>query len=556
MATTDTLAPADPKHYVWWFPGSPVKVHLDLGVVQRLKDGLRGTEAGISGEGLLFGRVKNGAAEILDFQPASNGNLPKMIAALPNDHGKRFLMGYYRTEKSDILQLNAKDVALAEECFRKPYHVFLVIHSNGFASPNATFFFHDGDGRMADFAFLEFPLDPSLLAIAERDRIQRSEHEANEAKTLSLEASSPDPDPSVPGPSTVHGSGNERRVLLKATGWICSIALVFTLGALVNNPPLRERIANLRRAIFNPPAAASSSSSASQPSSLPLIALHAKRQNGDVELTWNRASALIRTATSGVISIQDGESKSKRQIALDATQVRGGSLLYSPTSDQILMQLTVTTPTDTVTESVMVILPKAGSPQTYPLTAAKPPSESIAALPPPTLPSVLLSKSSRPFTQPLMAQGAPSPAPQIPADSPPIKLNLDPATAAAPNLLTQIPGPVPPTPLTHSSQSAAQTAPPASIVIKYQPAVAVKKIAPTFPAELQSLAVTRKVIEVTVTIDKNGTVTKAEPVPQKNISLFLINSAVTAARLWKFQPAMRDNKPLSSESVLQFVFGH
>ena len=120
----------------------------------------------------------DGAAEILDFQPVSNGDLPNMIAALPKDKDKRFLMGYYRTEEGDTFHLNAKDVSLAEECFRKPYHVFLMIHSSGFGSPNATFFFHDGDRKMADFAFLEFPLDPSLLVIEERDRIQRSHHAA------------------------------------------------------------------------------------------------------------------------------------------------------------------------------------------------------------------------------------------------------------------------------------------------------------------------------------------------------------------------------------------
>ena len=100
-----------------------------------------------------------------------------MIATLPNDQSKRSLMGYYRTEESETFHLNAKDISLAEECFRKPYQVFLMIHSNGFGAPNATFFFHDGDRKMADFAFLEFPFDPSLLAIEERDRIQRS-HEA------------------------------------------------------------------------------------------------------------------------------------------------------------------------------------------------------------------------------------------------------------------------------------------------------------------------------------------------------------------------------------------
>jgi hypothetical protein len=475
-----------------------------------------------------------------------------MIAALTREQGKRFLMGYYRTEEGDTFHLNAKDVSLAEECFGKPYHVFLMIHANGFGSPNATFFFHDGDRKMSDFAFLEFPLNPSLLAIEERDRIQRSNHTA---VTHSVEVLSPAPDPSPAG-----SLGNKNSVLLKAVWWTCSIALVFALGTLVNSRSFRES-----RAIFNPPAVSSVSSSASQPSSVPLIALHAKRQNGDLELNWNRESALMRTAISGVISIQDGELK--RKIALDSTQVRGGSLLYSPTSDQVLMQLTVTTPTDTVTESVMVILQKAGSPKTYSVPASKPSSASVAAPPPPSLES--FPPASRPFTAPSMAKAASSQSPLIPADSPPLKLNPGPAAAVAPNLVSQIFAPSPPTPMTQSPKPAPEVASaqqpaspqpaspqPASIVIRYQPAVATAKTAPMFPPELQNLALTRKLVEVKVTIDKNGKVSKAEAIPQKNISMFLINSAVNAARSWKFQPAMRDNEPVSSESVLQFVFGH
>src|SRR6202040_996853 len=94
------------------------------------------------------------------------------------------------------------------------------------------------------------------------------------------------------------------------------------------------------------------------------------------ELEWSRESALIRTATSGVILIRDGASK--RQIALDSTQVRVGSVLYTPRSDQILMQLTVAAPAGPVTESVMVVLPKVGHPRTYPLPASRPSSASAA----------------------------------------------------------------------------------------------------------------------------------------------------------------------------------
>ena len=213
------------------------------------------------------------------------------------------------------------------------------------------------------------------------------------------------------------------------------------------------------------------------------------------------------------------------------------------------MQLTVTTPADTVTESVMVILPNAGSPKTLSLPASNP---SFTATAPPTEPpdSVPPARASKPFTAPSVSKGTPSPTPSIPADSPPLKLNLDLAAVVAPNLASQIPVPPPPTPVTPSTEPAPQpvaphqpaSAQPPSIVVRYQPAVAIAKAAPRFPPEMRDLALSRKVIEVKVTIDKNGKVSKAEAIPQKAVHQFLVNSAVSAARLWRFQPALRDDR--------------
>jgi|SRR5579871_2954662 len=549
MATTLTDVPANPKHYVWWFPGCPVRVHLDLHVVQRLKERLQGVGSEVFEEGLLFGRSLDGASAILDFEPVFDGNVASAIAALPKDSGRRFLMGYYRTEKEETFRLSPKDAALAEECFRRPYHVFLAVHSNGFTSPNATFFFRDGDRKMSDFAFLEFPLDPSLLAMAERDRIQRS-HPV--AISTAVEAHSPAP-PSV----TTAISPAHRHTLLKPILWTCSSALVFALGALVNNGSFQARFANFRHALLSPPPASSPVPPTSQPSSLPLIALHAQRQNGDLELTWSRESMLIASATSGVISIQDGPTK--REIALDSGQIRGGSLLYSPTSDQIVMQLSVTTPSNTVSESVMVVLPKAGNPHVYSLQTAEPPAAGQSDAPWKKIP---LAEASKPFLQPPPPKSASSSTPIL-TDSPALRSDPSPVSVNAPGILSLPvdlpPRPVaPPLPTPQPSASAASTPvrQPAPVVVPYQPAVAIKKVSPSFPPELQTVAVGRKVIEVTVTIDKNGKVTKAEAAPQKNVSQFLVNSAVTAARLWRFQPAVRGTEPISSEMVLRFVFNH
>ena len=69
MASTQTVTSVDPKYYVWWFPGSPVKVHLDLQLVKRLQHGYW-LPGGPAEGGLLFGGAKDGCSEILDFNPS------------------------------------------------------------------------------------------------------------------------------------------------------------------------------------------------------------------------------------------------------------------------------------------------------------------------------------------------------------------------------------------------------------------------------------------------------------------------------------------------------
>ena len=141
MAITESYASTDPRHYVWWFPGSPIKVHLDLQVIEGLQTTATGQRVpdqankDCSSAGSL-----DGATEILEFRPALNRTVPEMIAELSAESGELLLVGYYRTEHGDVLHLNEADLSLFERFFGKAYHVFLVIQPSAFAPPNATSF--------------------------------------------------------------------------------------------------------------------------------------------------------------------------------------------------------------------------------------------------------------------------------------------------------------------------------------------------------------------------------------------------------------------------------
>jgi hypothetical protein len=168
MPTTGTATSTDPRHYIWWFPGSPVRVHVDLSVIAGLQGRLGDSGPGGVEQGLLFGRVLQGAIEISDYQPAANRSVPEAIASLAAQPQQRLLIGYYRSEHGEALRLNEDDLFLFKTFFGKPYQVFLVIQPNAFAPANATFFFSRGHRQISEFPFLEFPLDVALLATEEQ----------------------------------------------------------------------------------------------------------------------------------------------------------------------------------------------------------------------------------------------------------------------------------------------------------------------------------------------------------------------------------------------------
>jgi hypothetical protein len=228
MPITASCASTDLRHYIWWFPGSPVKVHVDLCVIEGLQERLRDPGRGIAEQGLLFGRVLEGAIEISEYQPVSSRSVAETIEALAAEPRKRLLIGYYRTEHEEELRLNDSDVLLFKTFFGKPYHVFLLIQPHAFAPPNATFFLSRGDRKISEIPFLEFPLDVSLLATEEWGQISGCGQAAVQSITVA---------PSLPAASHHVPTGGS--TLLKiAAGMLVS---AFLVAAVTSSRPRPAR---------------------------------------------------------------------------------------------------------------------------------------------------------------------------------------------------------------------------------------------------------------------------------------------------------------------------
>jgi hypothetical protein len=514
--STGTRAATQPSHYAWWFPGSPVRVHLDLRVIQGLQERLRDTGRGTDEHGLLFGRVQEGATEILEFRPAFDRSVPEMIVELSPEPGKR-LVGYYRT--GDVLRLSEEDLSLFKTFFGKPYHVFLMMQPNGFGPANATFFFSQGNQRVSEFPFLEFPLDASLLATEERDRLSRCRQASQ------LPATPPEPVPPEPGKAQ-----KQKRLFPRLALGTVAVAVLLVPALWFTNPVFRERSIRVWSAMRTMPQPQAAPVSSPPPQSG--LGLQVKRQAGDLNLAWDHKSPTVTAATSGFLSIEDGTLK--RKISLDAQQLRGESILYSPVSDQVLIQLTLSGPTGGATESVRVIrgqeIPRYATPAPTPQLPANP---------------IPVAQASKPFTAPPVVKKS-APAPQ-PLNAPPIL----PAGQEHPAYAISAPvAPPQPLPASTPAPAASLTAP----LPVYNPPVPVRKILPGYPPELKGVSSKPIVVAIRVVIDKGGKVVKAEPLPQQNVHQLFVREALHAAELWRFQPARRGEEPVGSESVLRFSF--
>ena len=501
------------EFYTWSFPGSPVRIRLDLAVVKsfsaRLRHGAAAAECGV-----LIGSVEGSTTVISGTQPIAQPAVADAARAIASVGAKA--VGYYRLTEEDSLRLNESDLALAEALFRDPHQVFLLVHRGGAGPASATFYFRDNGLLNGDFPFLEFPFDAALLAQAEKHRAEMAQRRIEQPAAPIVAAP---PKPAAPAPG--------RPVSWKPIVWtFVTASLLLAAGGV---------LWRTRTAFSNAPAAPASAPATAEHSAQSAIGLQVLRQNEDFKVTWDRGSALVANANSGVLSIQDGNTQ--RVIPLSAGQVREGSIVYSPMSDRVQMWLTISGTGNTAIESVIVVNPRIGAPQTAPppRTVAQPQEAERVE------PKILYLKR---FTAPQGKQLRPG-SQTAALDEPP-RLAAAVAVAAVPAPLLR--------PALPAFPSAAPSSKPIQNSSPYSPPVAIRQVTPTSPVSFEALVLRPQSVEVLVSIDTNGKVVKAEPSPEKGVHQLVVHAAVAAARQWRFRPARRGDQPVPSEMVLRFNF--
>jgi len=364
--------------------------------------------------------------------------------------------------------------------------------------------------------------------------------------------------------------------------WLAIIAVVVAAGGYIYWTGRSNRSASLQAGGSLAPASRTAAPHASSQSPL---SLSAERRGADLALSWNHEAPAIVNATFGMLLIR-GAGVS-RDIPLSAEQLRSGSVLYTPTTDQVEIQLNVIAGNQATHDSLIALLPPKDDAHPVVATAQTvetrqqpaPAPQRTAAAPPAAPAEHPATKAFSPIsTSPPSTDSALSsinsinePAPVVSASSPatvsggvPLVNELMPVSPAAVSAPAG-PAPVASTPPTPAPASPAvataaptavpgqgmQTAPPPQPTVQ---AVPVFRVVPRFPDTLHTILTKQKSVQVRVFIDASGKPTKAEVLPQPDSNTALDEAARQAVLQWKFKPAMTGKKAVATSMVLEFGF--
>lgn len=602
-ATIPSLAASQQgaEFYKWSFPGAPVQVHLYFKVVQGIRQCL--TQASASGDsvstkGVLLGKIVTpGLPEITGFRPLYTGNpaeLEETIAFFRNSGDNLHPVGYFRTHAGDRLALSPEDLSLAETYFTDPNCVFLLIEASAAGAANAGFFFWDRgkmNGGFYDFCFLEFPFDLPLLTTDGQSNAKSDPQPARDSAPVELLSLTADPSSGSITPHTQADSESvESHPLVRDLTPLRSATPLPELNSTPIEPPASVQeakggsnptpkpprfgrasrlalttvlpaLASLAGGIFLPQRLAWITGMGKNTEPTP-IALKVERQGTDLSVTWNHNSPLVSRAETGRLTIYDGGA---REFPLDKDHIRSGSVVYSPVTAQIRVQLDLQSSDQRITsESVMVVLNRPGT------TDSLQPVEVQPRRPSPPAPgnagaselsgaSRAMVRTTREFLPPQERAAAQSQPPELAPPPPVTAINSAPTTVLAPTLALLHSQPPPASKTVDTGEQSQVSSPPSeqlspiSTTSDYVPPVPIRQTAPPPLTPVQRSFISRTVlVEIKVFIDASGNVRKTETLTHANP--VLVTAAQSAASLWTFHPARKAGQNVPSEMVLRFKF--
>ena len=613
------------SYFVWQVPQKPLVVRISLAVIDRLEREAvesfrsltsRGSEIG----GLLFGNVTLGTPAIVtiedyDAVPCdyTRGPLYRLSDAdmarferVIEQHGGQSgpsVMGFFRSHTRKGLSLDAEDAAFFQARFRDPLQIALLVRPAATkASVGGIFIWEDG-ALHAESSYLEFPFRSAELqlwrAAAEADSQAATALPAPKLPTRAQivpiasrrdpapppagvapprpsgppPAEAPkqaDPQPAppvaakpVPAPSAAPehtlpaietrvavAPAEAPEVLSEPRGgkWVWAVAAAALLAAFA-------AIFFYWLAPHSRPAPAVQARQDASP-----LSLRVERTAGGLLLTWNRASQTIEDARRAVLSISDGERH--ENFDMDIEQLRKGSIVYMPYTQDVSFRMEVTGggPAKTASEMVRVLrtspMPEApvkGTLADANLSGANPATGADSEQPHPGW-----AQPVKPFSTPsLAARLRPARPTELP-EAPTLARGDESSSAAAlpANLGAVMPAPQAPSdptpaPAAQAPPKAAPAPTPAKATSQIQSAQLLSHRDPEYPT-LASHNGIQGAVRLSATVGTNGRVKAVRVISGHPL---LAQAATNAVMQWIYRPTMLNGVPQESqlEIVLNFT---
>ncbi len=543
-----TTAPAStteaPERYVWDSPGQEVRIVVERVAAGCLREAAR---KGVAG-GLLIGdfsETPHRAVTIRGVEPLGwslgmdDAERARFEDAVKAVSVKGRAVGYYRAQLSQELFLTASDLVLMKSFFPEPASIFVLLKRTPAGEPTTRFFFWDGGLLRPGWTEAGLPFG---LPLARGEEPPAAVVAGPEPAPVEIAAELPKP-----------ARPRRRFVALAAAILIAGAGLIAMLR-------YTDAVGRARLWVSPPPAPAAAPGR-------PTFALDVEKKLGDLVLTWSRSVPAIETATRAVLYIRDGAVD--RSYDVDVTQLRTGTVFYTPLSGDVQFRLEVYGAGEIPAIATARVL-SAALPPPLPLTPADPAAAprtaaALAALEKSTPLSTRREETTRagadlPARSLYYAYPRPAEPRRQAVDTPPLLGAAKPAVEGPAPVMPQgvrVDAPPPPAPAPAPAKPAPLPAqpPPPPRVSDYVAPVAVRRVSPAVPPNLRSLLRSEVRVEVKVAIDETGKVVRAEAVNTfGEMAPYLSQNAVNTARMWRFRPARNNGKPVPSEMLLNFRF--
>ena len=300
-------------------------------------------------------------------------------------------------------------------------------------------------------------------------------------------------------------------------------------------------------------------------SRLGLAIEHAGR---DWRLSWNPDAPAISAATKGRLLITDGALR--KVLDLDPSDLRSGTIMYTPLTDEVVLRLEVenATPQGTISESIRIAsgaLPSVPA-QTPSAAFGQSRKDGSRNAPPVISPARGINDSRARST--VSTSDGPSPsepmAPVLPSEQP--KISSSPGlTETRPTPPSQVVQPDIPAPPSQAPQLGATSnlnaePPPQPAAVaspdavprmsKLEPAQLIDRKNPIYPAVERTVHVSGSV-QVRFHIGSDGRVSDVTVVSGNAI---LAKAAVDAVQGWRYKPATLNGTPIETEGSAVLAF--